>query len=119
MEMVERKLFMSELEQDAQLGKTMRDLANVRDELRRRRVQASQIADTLDELSKLLRDNPAGIFFVTDSIPGSQYGSHKTAFETESLDGAVIQSIAGMIRKLEEREKELERRLAELGYPHV
>lgn len=110
---------MSESEQDAQLGKAMRDLASVRDELRRRTVQASQLADKLDELAKMLKENPRDVFFSTDSIPAAEYSRHKAIFEIGDIDGEAVQQVAGMIRKLEAREKELERRLADLGYPHV
>jgi len=110
---------MTESEQDAQLGKAMRDLANVRDELRRRRVQASQIADRLEELSRILKSNPSDVFFSTDSIPSSEYSRHGTIFEVEEIDGNSIQAVVNMVRKLELKEKEMERRLADLGYPHV
>ena len=107
---------MSELERDAQLGKAMRDLANIQSELQRRRIQATELGDKFELLAKLLRENPRDIFFTTDSIPAAEFSRHKQVFDASEIDGSVVQDIAQMIRTLQEREKEMQKRLEQLGH---
>jgi hypothetical protein len=115
-EMDEGRYFMSESERDAQLGKAVRDHENIKSELQRRTVQAAELADRFELLAKHLRESPRDIFFVSDSIPGSEFSRHKHVFDVSEIDGNVVQQIAQMIRTLQDREKEARKRLQQLGH---
>jgi hypothetical protein len=114
--MDDRRHLMSDRDRDAQFGKDVRDLENIRSQLETRKSQAAEAADSFEKLIKMLRENPRDIFFTDDSVPGAEFSRHTCVFDASEIEVAGIQKLVHLIRTLEEKEKQLTAKLALLGY---
>ena len=84
-------------------------------QLSARYAQAQRIGDELRDLGQMLHANPQSVFFNGEGVP-PEIAFNQRAADPDTLNVAKIKEVAGSIRELQHKLKDLGERKKRFGY---